>query len=283
MIKHKPSWLKIKRRGDQYSSVEKFIANQHLHTVCKEAQCPNQNECFSKGTATFMILGQYCTRNCAFCAVLKKKNPPPLDPKEPENVAIAVQKLGLKHAVVTSVTRDDLEDGGADHFVQTIHHIRNRSNATIEVLIPDFLGYTKSLDAVVNAKPDVINHNIETIHRLYSDIRPEADYDRSLEVLSYTKRHSSIITKSGFMVGLGETQEEIEILMKDLVAAGCDIVTIGQYLQPSLKHYPLKEYISPQQFENYKKMGLKIGFQHVESGPLVRSSYHAKESLDQLI
>ncbi len=283
MIKHKPSWLKMKRRGKQYSSVEKLVENQHLHTVCKEAQCPNQNECFSKGTATFMILGQYCTRNCAFCAVLKKKNPPILDPKEPENVANAVQKLGLKHAVITSVTRDDLEDGGADHFVQTIHHIRKRSNATIEVLIPDFLGHKTSLDAVINAKPDVLNHNIETIQRLYSNIRPEADYERSLEVLSYTKEHSSIITKSGFMVGLGESQEEIEILMKDLVAAGCDILTIGQYLQPSLNHYPLKEYISPQQFENYKKMGLKIGFQHVESGPLVRSSYHAKESLDQVI
>ncbi len=230
MIKHKPSWLKMKRRGEQYSSVEKLLVNQHLHTVCKEAQCPNQNECFSKGTATFMILGQYCTRTCKFCAVMKKKNPPPLDPKEPENVANAVQKLGLKHAVVTSVTRDDVEDGGANHFVQTIHHIRKRSNATIEVLIPDFLGNTISLDAVIHAKPDVMNHNIETIQRLYSDIRPEADYERSLRVLSYTKKHSSIITKSGFMVGLGETQEEIEILMKDLVAAGCDILTIGRHM-----------------------------------------------------
>jgi lipoic acid synthetase len=283
MIKHKPSWLKMKRREEQYSTVEKFLADQHLHTVCKEAQCPNQNECFSNETATFMILGKYCTRNCAFCAVMKKKNPPPLDPKEPEHVAAAVQKLGLKHAVVTSVTRDDLKDGGAHHFVQTIHHIRKVSPATIEVLIPDFLGKTDSFDAIINAKPDVINHNIETIQRLYSLVRPEADYYRSLDVLSYTKKHSSIFTKSGFMVGMGETPEEIETLMKDLVVAGCDIVTIGQYLQPSLNHYPLKEYIPPQQFENYKEMGLKIGFRHVEAGPLVRSSYHAKDSLDQII
>ncbi|MDD4028409.1 MAG: lipoyl synthase [Caldisericia bacterium] len=284
MIKQKPSWLKMKQRDNQFSSTENYLASLHLHTVCQEAHCPNQNECFSHGTATFMILGKYCTRNCTFCAVLKRKHPFPLDPSEPENVAQAVEKLGLQHAVVTSVTRDDLEDGGANQFAETIQQIRQHSpSTTIEVLIPDFLGHHDSLDIIIQSKPEVVNHNIETLQKLYPKVRPEADYHRSLEVLSYIKKKSTLLTKSGFMVGLGETPEDIQKLMEDLVSAGCDILTIGQYLQPSLAHFPVYEYVPPSQFENYRKMALKIGFKHVESGPLVRSSYHAKESLGHVM
>ncbi len=281
MIKRKPSWLKMKQREQQFSATENYLSSLQLHTVCQEAHCPNQNECFSHSTATFMICGKYCTRNCTFCAVEKEKKPLPLDPNEPENVAKAVCMLGLRHAVITSVTRDDLEDGGAHHFAETIQQIRTLSPATtVEVLIPDFEGHHDPLDVVIQSKPAVINHNIETIQDLYPKVRPGADYNRSLQVLSYAKKNGCAYTKSGFMVGLGETQEDVQHLMEELVSTGCDILTIGQYLQPSLAHYPVQDYVSPVQFENYKNMALQIGFKHIESGPLVRSSYHAKESLD---
>jgi lipoyl synthase len=284
MIKQKPSWLKMKQREQQFSSTENCLSSLQLHTVCQEAHCPNQNECFSHSTATFMILGKFCTRNCTFCAVEKKKQPLPLDPHEPENVAKAVCMLGLKHAVITSVTRDDLDDGGSHHFAETIQQIRTLSPATtIEVLIPDFSGHHDALDVIIQSKPEVINHNIETIRDLYPKVRPGADYDRSLHVLSYAKKNGCAYTKSGFMVGLGETRESIQHLMEDLASTGCDILTIGQYLQPSLAHYTVQDYVPPMQFENYKNMALKIGFKHIESGPLVRSSYHARESLDHVM
>ena len=279
-----PEWLK-KRAPQQelLQEMQKLLRSLSLHTVCEEARCPNIGECFTRKTATFMILGDRCTRNCRFCAV-KKGNPLPLDPQEPENVAKAVNKLRLKYVVITSVTRDDLDDGGANQFAKTIKEIRKlNKGAKIEVLIPDFKGSLSSLKKVIEAKPFVLNHNLETIPRLYSEVRPLANYERSLKLLEQAKElNSSIYTKSGLMVGLGETFGEVIEVMKDLRRVKCDILTIGQYLRPSIKHLPVKEYVRPEKFEEYEKIGKSQGFLSVISGPFVRSSYRAKEVWDKI-
>ncbi len=282
MYKRKPEWLKIKIRGGQVSQDVKDILKKYsLNTVCGEANCPNRMECFNKSRATFMILGKNCTRNCTFCNVTKGK-PEKVDEKEPFNVAQAVDKLKLKYAVITSVTRDDLEDGGASHFASVVEEIRKiNKNITVEILIPDFKGSETALKKVVNSKPNVINHNVETTPALYKEVRPMAVYKRSLELLKRVKiMDSSILTKSGFMLGLGEKEEDIIEVLKDLRKVDCDIVTIGQYLPPSAKHHPVVEYVHPDQFKKYKKIALELGFKFVSSSPLVRSSYHAEEMLE---
>jgi len=256
-----------------------MISDLNLHTVCKEANCPNMMECFSKKTATFMILGNICSRNCTFCNV-KNGIPLPVDPDEPANVAKVVEKMGLKYVVVTSVTRDDLPDGGSTQFVRVIEEIKKISDdIKVEVLIPDFQGDEEALLNVVRAKPEVINHNIETIERLYPELRPQADYHRTLRLLKRIKAlDNRIYSKSGFMVGLNETEEEVEKLLSDLRKHECEIVTIGQYLAPSKEHYPVREYVHPDTFKKYKETGYKMGFKSVVSGPLVRSSYNAAEA-----
>jgi lipoic acid synthetase len=256
-----------------------------LHTVCESAHCPNQGECFSRGTATFLILGDVCTRNCRFCAI-KKGRPSPLDPNEPLNVAEAVNKLGLKHAVVTSVTRDDLPDGGAGQFVNTIDAIRQiNPQVTIEVLIPDFQGSYEALKAVVASSPEVINHNVDTIPRLFPEVRPKkSDYLRSIKLLQMVKAiDSKMVTKSGLMLGLGETHDEVVAVMEALRAVECDCLTISQYLPPSPAHYPLDRYITPEEFEQYRKRGEEMGFSFVASGPFVRSSYRAAEAYSKVM
>lgn len=285
MYQRKPEWLKIKTIGGKNrTQVEKLLASLSLHTVCKEAACPNIMECFSRKTATFMILGNHCTRNCTFCNV-EKGTAMDIDREEPEKIAEAAGKLGLKHVVITSVTRDDLPDGGAGHFASVIEKVRSSCEGiTIEVLIPDFKGDEAALGNVVSAAPDIINHNIETVHRLYPEVRPQADYSRSLRLLRNVKeKDSRIYTKSGIMVGLGEKPEEVTGVFRDLREYGCDILTIGQYIAPSLKHYPVVEFITPEMFEKYKASAYRLGFSHVTSGPLVRSSYHADNALDSLI
>ena len=277
----KPDWLRIKAQGDENLTIVEGIINRlSLHTVCSEANCPNRMACFNKRTATFMILGSTCTRNCTFCTVMKGL-PQPVDSDEPRHVAHGIKELGLKHAVITSVTRDDLPDGGAAHFAETIREIRNAdAHVTIEVLIPDFGGNTASIQAVVNAKPDIINHNIETVPRLYPQVRPMAVYDRSIALLKYIKQlDSSIFTKSGIMLGLGERQQEVVQSMKDLHGVHCDFLTIGQYLAPSKNHHPVVAYIHPDIFDNYRVIGEEIGFSYVASAPLVRSSYMADEAM----
>ncbi len=256
-----------------------------LHTVCEEASCPNIGECWEAGTATFMILGDVCTRRCGFCAV-KSGRPLALDLEEPERVAEAVEQMGLAHAVITSVNRDELPDGGSTIFAETIRAIRRRVLQTsIEVLIPDFLGDEVALVRVLEAGPDILNHNIETVPRLYREVRPSARYGRTLELLARARRWSNaktggrMLVKSGLMLGLGETPEEVRATTRDLVAAGCDILTLGQYLRPTLQHLPVRRYVSPAEFEQYRVEGLAMGFRHVESGPLVRSSYHAREQV----
>lgn len=279
MIKPKPDWLKIKLYGsNKLNEVVELLNKLSLHTVCEEANCPNLMECFSKKTATFMILGRICTRNCTFCSVTKG-NVDKVDTNEPGNIAQAALQLNLKHVVITSVTRDDLSDGGAGHFANVIRKIQELSREiVIEVLIPDFKGDSNALQKVVTAKPEIINHNIETIPRLYSMVRPMAVYERSLELLKNVKLlDNSIYTKSGIMVGLGETVDEVIYVLKDLRNVGCDFITIGQYLAPSKNHYPVAEYIHPDIFEMYKKTALEIGFKHAASAPLVRSSYHADD------
>ncbi|WP_432403032.1 lipoyl synthase [Wukongibacter sp. M2B1] len=278
-VNRKPEWLKIKlNMGRSLDYVKDILNRFSLNTVCEEANCPNRMECFSKKTATFMILGSECSRSCRFCNVshgqLQK-----VDPKEPENVAEAVIELGLKHVVITSVTRDDLADGGAGHFAEVIKSIKSRDEKiVVEVLIPDFQGDKESLKKVVDAKPEIINHNIETISRLYYEIRPEAVYKRSLELLKNVKlMNRNIFTKSGIMVGLGENEEEVIEVLKDLRDVGCDYLTIGQYLAPSKEHHPVIEYIHPTIFQMYKDKALKLGFSFVASDPLVRSSYNAAE------
>lgn len=283
MENRKPDWLKIKIQSNSHSNgVAEMLRKLNLHTVCEEANCPNLMECFSKKTATFMILGRECTRNCTFCTV-SKNAPMTIDPEEPFNIAEGVKKLGLKHVVITSVTRDDLLDGGADHFVKVINAVKEASPTTaIEVLIPDFQGNREALLEVVKANPKVINHNIETIKRLYPEVRPMANYERSLELLKRIKEMDpSIFSKSGLMVGLGETKEEVFQLLSDLRKFGCDIVTIGQYLAPSKKHHPVIEYVTPEVFEIYKKKAEEMGFKFVASSPLVRSSYHAGEAFEE--
>lgn len=277
----KPKWLRTKIQCKGLNKMKNFVGDMSLNTVCQSAMCPNIGECFSKKTATFMIMGDTCTRRCRFCAV-NEGRPQALDKEEPKRVADACKKLGLRHAVITSVTRDDLADGGASHFASTIQEIKKMPGITVEVLIPDFKGKKDSIKTVVDAKPEVINHNLETVPRLYERVRPIAKYERSLDVLKTVKElDRNIFTKSGIMVGLGETEDEVVALMKDLINIGCDMLTIGQYLRPSKKHIEIEEYVTPEQFERYRKIGKSLGFRHIASGPLVRSSYHAAEGLDQ--
>jgi len=279
-----PPWLKIRVKADHedFDYVEEMLARFNLNTVCLEANCPNRLECFAKKTSTFMILGAVCTRNCKFCNIFKGKAET-VDVDEPMHVALATKELGLKHVVITSVTRDDLEDGGAGHFVKTIELIHQETpDTTIEVLIPDFQGDLDALKKVIASKPEIINHNIETVPRLYPHVRAMADYKRSLEVLRNVKQFdSNIFTKSGIMVGLGETKDEVIQTIKDLYEHNCELLTIGQYLAPSKDHYPVDEYIHPDIFEEYKQIALEIGFKSVASAPLVRSSYNAAEMLEE--
>lgn len=281
MIRKLPEWLKVSYNRDAVKEVNGILADLKLNTVCKEANCPNLGECYKKHTATFMILGSNCTRHCRFCNV-SKGCVEEVDLEEPQHLAEAVKKLKLKHVVITSVTRDDLSDGGALHFANTIQAVRNLNpDTTIEVLIPDFKGSHESLDIVINANPDVINHNIETVKYLYGKVRPQAKYERSLDVIKYIKEKAPhITTKTGIMVGLGETDKQVYEVMDDSIMMGCDIFTIGQYLRPSEKHIEMKEYVTPEKFEEYKIAGESKGFKYVASSPLVRSSYRAEEALN---
>lgn len=275
----KPPWLKKRLpAGGTLQKVYKLLRECRLHTVCQEAHCPNLGECFSQGTATFLIMGDRCTRDCSFCAI-RHDHPLPLDEGEPEEVSRAVKALGLKYAVITSVTRDDLPDGGADHFGKTIRAIRAESPGTsIEVLIPDFQGSETALKRVIMSGPDVINHNLETVPRLYSRVRPQAVYERSLELLERVwKPDSSILRKSGLMLGLGESQREIIEVFEDLLEAGCQILTLGQYLSPSSDHHRVVRYLPPEEFSRLETIAYEMGFIAVASGPFVRSSYHADE------
>ena len=273
----KPDWLKIKvRSSKEKSEVEEILKRLTLHTVCEEADCPNLMECFDKKTAAFMILGNICTRNCTFCGV-SKGNPSIIDKSEPWNIAQAVNELELSHVVITSVTRDDLPDGGAAHFADTIKRVKEKAGKiTVEVLVPDFSGSFKFLNIIVSASPDIINHNVETVPRLYPEVRPMSVYERSLKLLKYIKSRSRCIyTKSGMMVGLGEKEDEVTNVMSDLREAGCDMLTIGQYLAPSKNHHRVIEYVKPAVFDRYRETALRLGFISVASGPLVRSSYNA--------
>jgi lipoic acid synthetase len=275
-----PKWLKRSLPDNAVSAETNAIVRSHgLVTVCEEATCPNRQECWSKKAATFMLMGEACTRTCTFCDVKWTKTPPPLDATEPERLASAIAELKLRFAVVTSVNRDDLTDGGAPHFAATIAAIRARSPGTlIEVLTPDFLGKATAIDTVVAARPDVYNHNLETIARLYPTVRPQARYQRSLDLLKRVKDTGpGILTKSGIMVGLGETDAEVRHLMDDLVRHRVDIFTVGQYLRPSLDHHDIIRFVTPEQFDLYKRWGAEAGFKHVASGPYVRSSYFAEE------
>lgn len=275
----KPEWLKIRlTTGEQYTELKRLMRSKTLHTVCEEAKCPNIHECWANRTATFMILGNVCTRACRFCAVATGM-PTELDLGEPERVAEAAERMGLRHCVVTSVARDDLTDGGASIFAETIRALRRRLPLCgVEVLIPDFMGREESLKTVLAAKPDILNHNVETVERLSDRVRSKAKYGRSLELLARSKRLAPRIpTKSSLMLGVGEEWDEILRTMDDLRQADVDILTIGQYLQPTAQHLPVKRYYAPEQFAELKREGLKRGFRHVESGPLVRSSYHAHE------
>lgn len=280
MARRLPEWLKVSYNKEAVNEVNELMANLKLNTVCKEANCPNLGECYKSKTATFMILGNICTRNCRFCNVTHG-HAESVDSHEPQHLAEAVQKLKLKHVVITSVTRDDLEDGGARHFANTINAVQKLNpNTTIEVLIPDLKGKTENLDIVINAKPDVINHNVETVKTLYSKVRPGAFYERSLFVLKYIKENApNILTKTGIMVGLGETDDQVFELMDDCLHINCDILTIGQYLRPSESHVEMIEFVTPEKFEEYKKIGLEKGFKYIASSPLVRSSYKADEAL----
>lgn len=279
MYTKKPEWLRIKMQGGNVSTkVQNLISDLSLNTVCDEANCPNRMECFQRGTATFMILGRNCTRNCTFCNVTKAK-PDEVDPMEPEKIAKAVSKLGLKHAVITSVTRDDLEDQGANQFAKVVEEIRKSTpEVTIELLIPDMQGNKELIDIILNSEPNILNHNVETVPELYDKVRPMAVFERSIELLDYVKKTKpNIKTKSGMMLGLGETKEQVINVFKRLREVNCDILTLGQYLQPSKAHIPVVEYISPEQFDEYKKIALSMGFKKVASAPLVRSSYYAED------
>jgi lipoic acid synthetase len=283
-MKRKPEWLRINMQAyhpKELQKVKALIEKTGLHTVCQEANCPNQYECFSKRTATFMILGSQCTRNCKFCNVTHGDAGAP-DPHEPQKVAEAVKVLDLKYAVITSVTRDDLTDGGAEHFAKTIEAIQALNpDIKVEVLIPDFQGNRTALQTVIDARPDVINHNIETVSRLYYTIRPEADYQRTLDLIDRVRAIAPAIKrKSGLMVGLGESPEEVKQVIRDLYDHGCQMLTIGQYLAPSKKHAEVVEYINPEQFKAYETYAREIGFEHVSSGPFVRSSYHAADPFE---
>ena len=256
-------------------TVRKILKANCLNTVCENARCPNKNECYTKNTATFLIMGSVCTRNCRYCNISCQK-PEPLDVNEPKHIAQAVKDLGLKYSVITSVTRDDLEDGGADHFAQCIYEIRKIASETkIEILTPDFKGKKDSLDVIIQAHPDVFNHNIETVKAVFKTARPQGNYETSLDVLKYIKQNSDIMTKSGLMIGLGETFEQIQSTLEDLYNAGCDILTIGQYIQPSKAHLPVEKYYKPDEYEKLKELAAQVGFKHYQIGPLVRSSYNA--------
>lgn len=276
----KPDWLKIKLPyGFKTKDVVGLVNSHHLHTICTSGMCPNRAECWSAGTATFMICGNICSRNCKFCNV-NSNRPLPLDESEPKRVAESVLNLKLKHLVITSVDRDDLKDQGASHWAQTLRQIKLLNpKITIEALIPDFQGNTKLIDIILAENPNIISHNLETVRRLTSQVRSVATYDRSLSVLKYIKS-KGFRTKSGIMLGLGETENEILETMRDLRNIDCDVITIGQYLQPSKRHYPVHEYIAPEKFYEYGEIAKKMGFVHVESAPLVRSSYHAEKHLD---
>ena len=281
----KPEWFKVPANsGATNEAVMSLIRSLGLHTVCEEANCPNCGECFGHQTATFMILGNQCTRSCTFCAV-GKGFPQPVDPAEPEHLAMAVNRLGLRHVVITSVTRDDLPDGGASQFACVIAAIRAaqpEASPVIEVLIPDLLGNWPALDQIIAARPEIINHNIETVPRLYPTVRPEGNYRRSLELLARVRQADpSLLTKSGIMVGLGESREEVRLVLEDLRSVGCDLLTIGQYLAPSKQHHPVIEYIHPDQFAVYRQLAEAMGFRHVAAGPLVRSSYQADQAYRQ--
>lgn len=276
----KPKWLRVKLpTGDNYRSVRKLVDNYKLHTICESGNCPNMGECWGEGTATFMILGNICTRSCGFCNVATGR-PEAVDWEEPDRVARSVKLMKVKHAVLTSVDRDDLADGGSIIWAETVNAIRRLSpETTLETLIPDFRGMMHNVDRIVSVHPEVVSHNIETVRRLTRKVRIQAQYDRSLEVLKYLKDNGMKRTKSGIMLGLGETEEEVIESLTDLNRAGVDIVTIGQYLQPTTRHLPVQAFVEPEQFEKYRNIGLQMGFKFVESGPLVRSSYHAERHL----
>ena len=275
----KPKWLKVKLpTGESYKKVRNLVSEHKLHTICESGNCPNMGECWGAGTATFMILGNVCTRSCGFCAVSTGR-PEEVDFFEPARVANSVKLMTVKHAVITSVDRDDLKDGGADIWVRTVKAIRRKSpTTTLETLIPDFAGIWDNLQKIIDVAPEIVSHNIETVRRLTKAIRVQAKYNRSLEVLLRLKQ-GGMKTKSGFMLGLGETDEEVLETMEDLRAARVDILTIGQYLQPTPKHAPVLEFVTPEKFKFYEEKGLEMGFRFVESGPLVRSSYHAEKHL----
>ncbi|WP_313707365.1 lipoyl synthase [Planktothrix agardhii] len=276
----KPDWLRVKApQWERVGNVKGILRDLSLNTVCEEASCPNIGECFNAGTATFLIMGPACTRACPYCDIDFEKKPQPLDPTEPERLAEAVRRLNLNHVVITSVNRDDLPDGGASQFVRCIQGVRAVSpKTTIEVLIPDLCGNWDALEIILQAKPEVLNHNTETIQRLYRRVRPQGDYQRSLELLKRSRQLTpGVYTKSGLMVGLGETDAEVREAMQDLRAVDCDILTLGQYLQPSPKHLPLVAFISPEQFNAWREFGESIGFLQVVASPLTRSSYHAEQ------
>jgi lipoic acid synthetase len=279
----RPDWLKVRLpTGPTYENLRRLMRSKELHTVCEEAHCPNMAECWGAGTATFMILGDTCTRSCGFCAV-KSGRPGVVDAEEPRRVGEAVGQMALGHAVVTSVNRDELPDGGAAIFAETIREIRRQSpGTTVEVLIPDFVGRPESLDAVLAARPEILNHNVETVPRLYPRVRPQARYERSLQVLRRTKeRAPELVCKSGIMVGLGETRAEVLATMRDIASQGTDILTVGQYLRPSPVHLPIERYWAPSEFDELREAGMGMGFRHVEAGPLVRSSYHAERHVQR--
>ena len=275
----KPKWLRVKLPiGENYRKVRSLVDEHKLHTICESGSCPNMGECWGEGTATFMILGNICTRSCGFCAV-KTGRPEEVDEFEPGKIAHSVKTMGIKHAVITSVDRDDLKDGGSGIWVQTVKAIRHQSpGTTLETLIPDFAGNWENLQNIIDVAPEIVSHNLETVRRLTKQVRIQAKYDRSLEVLFRLKK-GGMRTKSGIMLGLGETDEEIIETMQDLHSVQVDILTLGQYLQPTPKHLPIAEFVTPERFEKYQKIGMEMGFRYVESGPLVRSSYHAEKHL----
>ncbi|KYK23367.1 lipoyl synthase [Thermoplasmatales archaeon SG8-52-4] len=279
-MRRHPDWLKVKiGGGSNFVKMKSLLRNAKLHTICEEAKCPNIAECFGNGTAVFLILGDICTRNCKYCNV-RRGTPNPLNPNEPKEVAESVKELGLGYVVITSVTRDDLVDGGASFFYNTINEVKKlNKSCKLEVLIPDFKGNLESLKNVVSANPDVINHNIEVVQELFHEIRPDGDYDVSIQLLKNIKKiNKNLKSKSGFMIGLGENKDQIIKTMKDLKNAKVDFLTIGQYLQPTRNHVDIKKYYTPGEFEELRNIAINIGFEHVESGPLVRSSYHAEKA-----
>lgn len=275
----KPKWLRVKLpTGENYKKVRSLVDQHKLHTICESGNCPNMGECWGEGTATFMILGNICTRSCGFCAV-QTGRPDPVDEFEPGRVAHSVKTMGVKHAVITSVDRDDLKDGGAGIWAQTVRAIRHQSpGTTLETLIPDFAGKWENLQQIIDVAPEIVSHNLETVRRMTKAVRIQAKYDRSLEVLFRLKK-GGMKTKSGIMLGIGETHEEILETMEDLRSVGLDILTLGQYLQPTTRHLPIVEFVTPERFLEYKELGLEMGFRYVESGPLVRSSYRAEKHI----